>query len=614
MFLSFAVCVSFIGLRHMGSSMEYSSGDDTDVSDSETEYEEKIYEELKNGDHQYKVANDAYTCPFCPTKRKRDFLYKELLQHAMGVGKCNSKKRTRKDKANHLALAKHLENDVVVDAGPSQQATMVDPLADHDRDEMFVWPWIGIVVNIPTEFKDGRYVGESGTKLRDQLTRRGFNPTRVRPLWNYQGHSGTALVEFQKDWFGFNNAMSFEKAYEANHHGKRSWHSKNDLKSDIYGWVARADDYNSDAIFGENLRKIGDLRTISDIMEDEARKTQKLVGNLTNVIEAKKMHLLEMENKFKETENSLSQLITEKDKLLQEYNDEIKKIQSSAQDHFQKIFNDHEKLKLQLETQKRELEHRGHELAKRETHNENERRKLSEELEENAVKNCSLQAATNEQRKADEKVMKLAEEQKKQKENLHKKIIQLEKQLDAKQAVELEIRAIERQIKLQERNSNDELQDARKELVNGLKDLSTNGQIGVKRMGELNSKPFHEAMKRKYNEVEADERATELCSLWEEYLRDPEWHPIKVVEINGKHQAVIDQEDEKLKDLRNNYGEEVYDAVTSALTEVNEYNPSGRYIISELWNYSEGRKATLQEGVAHIMKLWRTYKRKRGMD
>ncbi|KAL2558188.1 Protein INVOLVED IN DE NOVO 2 [Forsythia ovata] len=640
----------------MGSSMEYSSGDDTDVSDTEIEYEEKIYEELKNGDHQYKVANDAYTCPFCPTKRKRDFLYKELLQHAMGVGKCNSKKRTRKDKTNHLALAKHLENDVVVDAGPSQQATMVDPLADHDRDEMFVWPWIGIVVNIPTEFKDGRYVGESGTKLRDQLTRRGFNPTRVRPLWNYQGHSGTALVEFQKDWFGFNNAMSFEKAYEANHHGKRSWHSKNDLKSDLYGWVARADDYNSDAIFGENLRKIGDLRTISDIMEDEARKTQKLVGNLTNVIEAKKMHLLEMENKFKETENSLSQLITEKDKLLQEYNDEIKKIQSSAQDHFQKIFNDHEKLKLQLETQKRELEHRGHELAKRETHNENERRKLSEELEENAVKNCSLQAATNEQRKADEKVMKLAEEQKKQKENLHKKIIQLEKQLDAKQAVELEIEqlrgklnvmrhmedegdlevlekvdsllkslrekegeledvlALNQTLVVQERNSNDELQDARKELVNGLKELSTNGQIGVKRMGELNSKPFHEAMKRKYNEVEADERATELCSLWEEYLRDPEWHPIKVVEINGKHQAVIVQDDEKLKDLRNNYGDGVYDAVTSALTEVNEYNPSGRYIISELWNYSEGRKATLQEGVAHIMKLWRTYKRKRGMD
>ncbi|KAH6809939.1 XH/XS domain-containing protein [Perilla frutescens var. frutescens] len=35
--------------------------------------------------------------------------------------------------------------------------------------------------------------------------------------------------------------------------------------------------------------------------------------------------------------------------------------------------------------------------------------------------------------------MRLAEEQKKQKEELHKKIINLDKQLDAKQAVQLEI-------------------------------------------------------------------------------------------------------------------------------------------------------------------------------
>lgn len=32
-------------------------------------------------------------------------------------------------------------------------------------------------------------------------------------------------------------------------------------------------------------------------------------------------------------------------------------------------------------------------------------------------------------------------------------------------------------------------------------------------MGELNSKPFQEAVKRKYNEVEAEDRALEMCSL-----------------------------------------------------------------------------------------------------
>lgn len=59
-------------------------------------------------------------------------------------------------------------------------------------------------------------------------------------------------------------------------------------------------------------------------------------------------------------------------------------------------------------------------------------------------------------------------------------------------------------------------------------------------------------------------------------------------------------------------GEKSYDAVVGALMEVNEYNPSGRYIISELWNYRERRKATLKEGVEVLLDLWdNTQKRSR---
>ena len=45
--------------------------------------------------------------------------------------------------------------------------------------------------------------------------------------------------------------------------------------------------------------------------------------------------------------------------------------------------------------------------------------------------------------------------------------------------------------------------------------------IGVKRMGELDSTPFVEAMKKRYNKEEAEDRAMELC-LWMEYLKDPD--------------------------------------------------------------------------------------------
>ncbi|KAL8199831.1 hypothetical protein R6Q57_013399 [Mikania cordata] len=638
--------------------MDHSSGEDTDGNDSEVEeYADKSYEELKGGKYSVKLSDVTFTCPYCTNKKKRDFQYKELLQHAAMVGKSDSKKRIVKDKANHLALVKYLEKDITENSCPSQAKDNadVDHLAEHDGDEMFVWPWKGIVVNLPIELKDGCYVGKSGSNLRDTLTIRGFNPTRVIPLWNFRGHSGCAIVEFKKDWAGFNNAMSFEKAYEADHHGKRDWKvNKNDLKDEIYGWVARSDDYNANTIIGEHLHKIGDLRTISDIMAEENRKADKLESNLKNLNELKKKQLEEMENKFVETENSLSKLMAERDQLLQHYNDEIKKIESGAREHFQKIFNDHEKIKQQLQNQRRELELQGQELQKRDAVNEIEQKRLAEEIAENAIKNSSLQKASDEQTKADESVIKLAEEQKREKEELHKKIIMLEKQLDSKHAIELEIKKMKGQLNVmkhigeddletlkkvediqknlrdredeledleslnqalvvQERRSNIELQDARKELIEGFKDLPKTTHIGVKRMGELENKPFINAMKRKYNESEAEDRALELCSLWEEYLRDPNWHPFKVIDVYGKSQRVIDENDEKLKDLKRVYGKEVYNAVATALTEINDYNPSGAYITTELWNFTEGRRSTLKEGVLSLLKMWDSQKHRRIM-
>lgn len=70
-------------------------------------------------------------------------------------------------------------------------------------------------------------------------------------------------------------------------------------------------------------------------------------------------------------------------------------------------------------------------------------------------------------------------------------------------------------------------------------------------------------------------------------------------------QSVFNEDDEKLKELKTRYGHDVYKAVTDAFTEINEYNPSGRYIISEVWNYKEGRKATLKEGVSFLLEKWR---------
>lgn len=76
-------------------------------------------------------------------------------------------------------------------------------------------------------------------------------------------------------------------------------------------------------------------------------------------------------------------------------------------------------------------------------------------------------------------------------------------------------------------------------------------------------------------------------------------------------QEIIDENDDKLKDLKNQLGDEVYKAVTTALMEMNEYNPSGRYIIPELWNFKEGRKASLKEGVVFMLNKWKPLRKRR---
>lgn len=189
------------------------------------------------------------------------------------------------------------------------------------KDEKIVWPWRGIVVNVPTKkIPDGGIVGESGSKLRNELRSRGINATKVFPLWNFRGHSGIAVVEFDKGWSGLNDAMSFERAYEADHHGHTDWLKEEPSpKTGLYAWVARAEDYNSSSIVGDHLQKSGDLKTISEILNEEALKQDLLVSSLTNTFEEKNKKLRKFKGLCTETSNKVDKLMAENDKLQKSY-------------------------------------------------------------------------------------------------------------------------------------------------------------------------------------------------------------------------------------------------------------------------------------------------------
>ncbi|XP_020577719.1 factor of DNA methylation 5-like [Phalaenopsis equestris] len=620
--------------------MDDSSGDESEISDSQIpEQKEKAFAELKSGKHKVKSANGLYRCPFCVGKKKQEYHYKDVLQHSMGIGSSN---RKAKVKANHLALSRFLEKYFTETTSPSSRLAVSQKSSKKDNEELFVWPWMGVLVNLLTEFNcDGKPVGQSGSMLKEQLSR--FNPLKVHPLWSSRGPIGTAIVDFRKDWPGFNDALAFDKYFEARHLGKKHWYHQKHVAPEMYGWIARADDYESPDKVGEHLRRNGDLKSVSDVTREENRKNEKLVANLANVIEVKNKDLHELEFKYNQTTLSLDKMTKD-----------LKEMLHHAHSHSVNIINENEKLREKLDLKRKELSFRFEELNNLVALTDVERKKLEDEKTKNAMISNSLELATMKQKEADERVSKLLEEQKREKDNSIRRILELEKELAAKQKLELEIEQLsgkievmkhmeseedsikkrmeEMQAELNEKieeqqyleslntsltskhfESNTELQHARKQLIKGLRDTmnSRNANFGVRRMGALDAKVFQALCNEKFLKEEADVKATLLCSEWEEHLRNPDWHPFKVIMVNNKEEEVLREDDEKLVSLKEQWGDVAYQAVKKALLELNEYNPSGRYIIPELWNFKEDRKASLGEVIEYVLQQWKINKRKR---
>ncbi|KAG8374005.1 hypothetical protein BUALT_Bualt11G0085900 [Buddleja alternifolia] len=79
-------------------------------------------------------------------------------------------------------------------------------------------------------------------------------------------------------------------------------------------------------------------------------------------------------------------------------------------------------------------------------------------------------------------------------------------------------------------------------------------------------------------------KVVQLCTLGDSEMKDPNRHPFKTVPTEDSHKKTIDEEEEKLKNLRTELGEEAYTTSTIDLLEMGKYNASGRCIVPELWN------------------------------
>jgi hypothetical protein len=151
-------------------------------------------------------------------------------------------------------------------------------------------------------------------------------------------------------------------------------------------------------------------------------------------------------------------------------------------------------------------------------------------------------------------------------------------------------------------SKDDDLEAVREELIKGFLDIDNGGRkLGIKEMGQLNEKVFQIACLAKLPPEEVGEASYELYSSWQKQLSDLSWNPFKTITVDGNGKEIVNVDDEKLQELKRDYGEGAHKAVMNALMEMKEYNVlADRSIAYELWNYKDGRKATLRECVEYV--------------
>lgn len=630
--------------------MASSSDEESDISESEKEdYKEKIYNQFRAGKYKIKNANGTLRCPFCEGKKKQAFQFKDLLQHASGVGK-GSYRRREKVKAKHLALAQYLKADLSNEldnnssqASPHELETVIE---QPNPDERFVWPWTAIVANIfgkpmnePEEYDSNHWLRKFDL----------YKPKEAHVLHSTaEDPSGYVVLEFGTEWTGFRQMMKLDTDFLADHHGKKDYESMNMGPAlGLYAWCARAEDYNSEGVVGTYLREKAELKTTSKVMQDAWKEKSEtldhMVGEIGHAIEK----IGEMETKYTEDSLSLKKMMQERDLLHQTRVEEMKWMQKRAREHARKVMEETEKLQHDINTRSAELDRWCQQLNDQETSTIHERRKFEEEKKR---KMESLISASEQQMKARCEFATLLEKHQIEKKTQTEALLKLEIEMESEHKLKLEIAELEGQLNVircmhvegadhekrkkkieemeekledlifdmsvkddenralekKEQLAKTELEDARQELIRMLPQfLKGNTIIGVKTLGEISAKPFQKVCKNRYKDnKKALLESAKLHAKWQSEILDSTWHPFKIVEIEGKgKQEVIDEDEPKLSSLKKDMGEEAYVAVVTALKELHEINPnsSEKSLTQEIWDFKTGRRATLVETMDYIM-------------
>ncbi|PKI69520.1 hypothetical protein CRG98_010095 [Punica granatum] len=343
-----------------------------------------------------------------------------------------------------------------------------------------------------------------------------------------------------------------------------------------YAWCAHPHDYEAEGPVGDYLWKMGKLRSIRDIVQESDQRQSNVVSNLTDEIDMTNKTLDNMQYKFNESSVSLKRVLEEKDRIVNDISGEEMKLQPWPEIRSNSYWKSRRKCNMSWRRRGEKLNPGVETLINVKL--ERERQKLDDDKKKNEVRNISLELASTEQQRSDENVRRLVEKQKNEKEVALRKLLDMERQLNDKQKLEMEIQELKGRLEVMKHltdRDNEVIRVKMKEISDELEEKAMQGllgagmNIGMKRLGELDRKPFQDACRQRFSSEEAETRAAALISLWESQLGDPSWHPMKVVDIKGKAVEIIDKRNEKLQELKLELGEAAYDTIVTALMEVN---------------------------------------------
>ncbi|KAL5159114.1 Factor of DNA methylation 1 [Glycine soja] len=388
-----------------------------------------------------------------------------------------------------------------------------------------------------------------------------YKPEGAYVLHCAEDPTGYVVLEFGTEWTGFMQMMKLDRDFLVDHHGKKDYYESRKMgySSGLFGWCAQAEDYNSEGLVGNFLRQKAELKTTLMVAQESLNEKTETLDHLYGEIGSVNKKISEMESKYIKDYMSLDKMMKEIEKkrdLLHQTRAEddhvncapvLKSMVMRGREINYKAIEKNKTLQQEIDTMNDELDRWCQQLIEQEKSTIQQWRKFEEEkksMEKKAVSDA---------------------------------LLKLEKKMGNEQKLNLEIAELEGQLKEadHENKRKIEIEEIEEKLEDMIFDMSVKDDE-------------NQALEKKVQEAK-----TELEDARQQVIKE-----------------VIDENDPKLLSLKNDLEEEAYVAVVTAPKELHEYhnsddaenthNSSEKQVIPEIWDYQNGRRATVTEALKYI--------------